>query len=692
MEAIGHSLSELREAESYFAVAEICIPNTVLESLSFGVDKSVKKGSVVWISLKGRKKVLLALVLNIHKNFPKFKLKPAMVHESGHVFSERYMETLLWCANYYMCSLGEALTAFWPAELDKYLDRVGERADPAHVALPTLPSLTAEQQNALEQLAALLPPVPNFRGALLHGVTGSGKTRVYLELVRKALDLGMKTLILVPEINLTPQTRKRFEDFLGCEIPVLHSALGIKEKRKTWTKLLLQEGQPRGAVSTADIPILMGTRSAILAPFEPRLIIIDEEHDSSYKQQDPAPRYNVREIAFHIAHKYGALVVLGSATPSLETYGNAKNGNLKLIEMKTRPGGLPLPKVLIADMKEERKKQDKDLMLSPVLRDSLLKTISEGNQAIVLMNRRGYSTNRICEECGNSLQCTDCNVVLIYHKQFGKLVCHYCGKKFPADIHCKCGSKKFAFFGNGIEKAEEEIREWLPDAKILRLDSDTTSGLGTTEKLLQKFRDRECNVLLGTQMVAKGHDFPGVSLVGVLCADIGSGIPDFRAGEKYFQLLTQVAGRAGRFLEKSQVIIQTFCPENPVMQFAIRHDYAGFSKMELAERQEALYPPFCKISQIKMQAKNKKKLETTAEALAQILTKNSQLSTLNSQLIVLGPTEPFVSKVQKHHRMVITVKNVNSADFKNSVKNALSNPGFIKMSKGVEIRIDRDSL
>ena len=531
-----------------------------------------------------------------------------------------------------------------------------------------MPPLTPEQQNALEQLTPMLQGT-GFRGVLLHGVTGSGKTRVYLELVRKALDLKLKTLILVPEINLTPQTRKRFEDFLKCEVKVLHSALGAKEKRKTWTTLLCAQTQ-----------ILMGTRSAILAPFEPQLLIIDEEHDSSYKQQDPAPRYNVREMAFHIGHKYGALVVLGSATPSLETYWNAKNSNLKLIEMKSRPGGLPLPKVTIADMKEERKKQDRDLMLSPVLRDTLSKIICEGNQAIILLNRRGYSTNRICEECGMPLQCTDCNVVLVYHKQFGKLVCHYCGKHFPSDFRCKCGSNKFAFYGSGIEKAEEEIREWLPNAKILRLDADTTSGLGATEKLLQKFRDRECNILLGTQMVAKGHDFPGVSLVGVLCADIGSNIPDFRAGERYFQLLTQVAGRAGRFLENSQVIIQTFCPENSVMRFAINHDYLGFSKAELAERQEASYPPFCKIAQIKLQGKNKKKLETAATTLAETLRK---FSILNSQFSILGPAEPLISKVQKFHRQVITIKAARAADIRHCIKEA-------KVAKGVEVRVDMD--
>jgi len=533
-------------------------------------------------------------------------------------------------------------------------------------------SLTHEQQNAVDVLSDMLQ-ASGFRGALLHGVTGSGKTRVYLELVRKALDSGMKTLILVPEINLTPQTRKRFEDFLGCKILVLHSALGAREKRETWKKLL-----------NASTDVLMGTRSAILAPFEPQLIIIDEEHDSSYKQQDPAPRYNVKEMAFHIAHKYGALVVLGSATPSLETYSNAKNGNLKLIEMNERPGGLPLPQVLIADMKEQRKKQDRDLMLSPVLRDALSQTISEGNQAIILLNRRGYSANRICEECGESLECKDCNVTLVYHKQYGKLMCHYCGKLYPSDISCKCGSKKFVFWGSGIEKAEEEIKEWLPNAKIIRMDSDTTGKLGATEKLLQKFRDKEGNILLGTQMVAKGHDFPSVSLVGVLCADIGSSVPDFRANERYFQLLTQVAGRAGRFLKNSKVIIQTFCPENPVMQFAITHNYKGFATRELADRQEAFYPPFCKISQIKIQGKNKTKVENAASLVG------ATLRGCSSNPKILGPTEPYISRVQKNHRMAVTIKTANATDMKNAIKSVLANPAVMKVVKGVEVRVDRD--
>jgi primosomal protein N' (replication factor Y) len=546
--------------------------------------------------------------------------------------------------------------------------------------------LTPEQQNAVDILSEMLLG-SGFRSALLHGVTGSGKTQVYLELTRKALNLGLKTLILVPEINLTPQTKKRFEDFLGCEVPTLHSALGAKQKRKTWTTLLsanTPNSIPQTQYPKLHTPILMGTRSAILAPFEPQLLIIDEEHDTSYKQQDPAPRYNVKDMAFHLAHKYGALVVLGSATPSLETYSHAKNSNIKLIEMKSRPLGLPLPRIVIADMKEQRKKQDKDLMLSPILRDALAKTISENKQAIILLNRRGHSTSRICEECGEPLECEDCKVSLVYHKQYSKLLCHYCGKLYPSNMPCKCGSKEFAFLGSGIEKAEDEIKEWLPSASVIRIDSDTTSGIGQTEKLLQKFRNREANILLGTQMVAKGHDFPDVSLVGVLCADIGSGIPDFRASERYFQLLTQVAGRAGRSSENSQVIIQTFCPENPVMQFAIKHDYSGFFKWEIKERKEAFYPPFCKIVQIRLQAKDKEKLETAAKTL------HSLFPAPHSQFSILGPAEPFVSKVQKQHRLCITVKAVSSAELKSCIKNALENPSFKKIAKGVDIRIDRD--
>lgn len=669
--------NELNEAKNYFAVAEVCIPKTTLNTLSFGADESIEKGSVVWVNLKGRKKPLLALVLDVHKNFPAFKLKPALLHESGYKFSKRYVDTILWCASYYMCSLGEVLDAFWTAKLDKYLTKAETPSSTLFETKRTEIQLTAEQQNAVGILDEMLLE-KGFRGALLHGVTGSGKTQVYLEVVRKALSLGLKTLILIPEINLTPQTKKRFEDFLERKIPILHSALGEKEKRQTWQNLLYKKTD-----------VLMGTRSAILAPFEPDLIIIDEEHDSSYKQQDPSPRYNVKETAFYIAHKHSALVVLGSATPSIETYNNAKTGNLKLIEIFSRPGNLPMPPVVIVDMKEQRKKQDKDLMLSSTLRDELAQTILKGEQAIILLNRRGHSTSRICESCGETLLCEDCNVVLVYHKQYKKLMCHYCNKLYPANITCKCGSNKFVFLGSGIEKAEEEIKEWLPSAKVLRLDSDTTSTLGATEELLQKFRNNECNILLGTQMVAKGHDFPLVSLVGVLCADIGSCLPDFRAGERYFQLLTQVAGRAGRFLENSKVIIQTFCPENPIMQFAIRHDYINFSKTELIERQEAFYPPFCKIVQIKLQAKNKQKLDNAASKLTEILNRKSYL-TPGSNIFILGPAEPFVSKVQKYHRITITIKASKAADIKNTIKNALTNKEFIIASKGVSVRIDRD--
>ncbi|GHV16299.1 hypothetical protein AGMMS49938_16180 [Fibrobacterales bacterium] len=359
--------------------------------------------------------------------------------------------------------------------------------------------------------------------------------------------------------------------------------------------------------------------------------------------------------------------------------------------------------------------QDRDLMLSPMLRDALVQTLSKGEQAIILLNRRGYNSAVICEECGENLECVHCKVALVYHRQFGKLMCHYCGTMYKVGF-CKCGSKNFIFARGGIEKAEEEIKEWLPAAQVLRLDSDTTGTIGATEKLLQRFRAQECNVLLGTQMVAKGHDFPNVSLVGVIGADIGSGIPDFRAGERSFQLLTQVAGRAGRLLENSQVIVQTFCPENPVIQFAVKHDFVGFAKWELEERKEAFYPPFGKIAQIKMQVQNEKKLVEGAEKLKEVLMKAgaSVLNDLNAggggsdalsaggagaggnalsagAVQILGPVEPFVSKVQNQFRRHIMVKASSASALKNAIKTALSNPEFTPFAKAMEIRIDREA-
>jgi primosomal protein N' (replication factor Y) len=495
---------------------------------------------------------------------------------------------------------------------------------------------------------------------------------VYLELVRRALAGGLRCLVLVPEIGLTPQTRHRFEEFLGTPVSVLHSSLGAKEKRETWQALL-----------SGRVQILMGTRSAILAPFAPQLIILDEEHDSSYKQRDPAPRYHCREMAFHIAHKHGALVLLGSATPSAETWSFAQAGHLKLVSLKTRPTGAKLPTVRLVDMKQKRRLQDSDLMLSPALREELTETVKQGKQAIVLHNRRGFSTSRVCEACGVPIECVACKVPLVYHKQHGGLLCHYCGRVYPTDTPCRfCGGKKFVFLGGGIEKAEQEILEWVPGAKVLRMDYDSVQRVGAHEALLSRFRNQECNVLLGTQMVAKGHDFPNVALVGVLNAD-ASAIPDFRADERNFQLLAQVAGRAGRSGTLGTVILQAFCPENPVLRFALEHDYLGFAKYDAEQRQEALYPPFCHIAEIELLGAHLERVEQTAALLGQAIEK--------AGATVLGPAEAFVPFVNGKHIQNLLVKAPKVADLRSAIGLALADADVKAALKGLALKLDIDA-
>ncbi len=626
------------EASALSDFCEVYIPQAP-SVFTYGVPEgvSVRRGSVVWVQLANRKKPVLALVSKVTSVRPEFAVRCAYPHESGYVFNERYMEMLEWTSRYYMSTPMKALDVFWPADFEKYLDALaalaagdaGEAPDAADdgivPARPDVPPLTDEQKAAVDSLVADLSGT-GFRGTLLHGVTGSGKTRVYQELAWEALSRGLKVLILVPEIGLTPQTSQRFEDFLHVPVQVLHSALSAPKKRAAYVSVL------RG-----DARVVLGTRSAILAPFDFDVVILDEEHDTSFKQQDPAPRYHTRELAYHVAHKYGALVVLGSATPSLETYRNAVSNNLKLLKLKNRATSAPLPDVRIINMGKVC--QQKGLMLSPALRDALVECVTAGEQSIVLMNRRGYSKIRVCSECGETLYCKHCHVPLVYHKQYGSLMCHYCGLLYPVNTPChSCGAGTFEFVGGAIEKLEEEIAEWVPGAKVVRMDRDTTQNVGSVEKILDSFRNREYNILLGTQMVAKGHDFPGVSLVGIVGADSGLGLPDFRNTERLFQLLSQTAGRAGR-AHGGNVLVQTLNPEEPVMRFALQHDFVGFAEWEMRNRREACYPPFCKLVEVSFGSKDESLLR---EAVSRV----ENMCRAEKSMTVMGPVDAFVPVVQ----------------------------------------------
>ena len=645
---------------------------------TYGVPEGVNivRGSVVWVQL-ARRKPSLALVCRVHDEKPAFDVRYACPHESGYVFSGRYMESLEWVAKYYITTPMRALNVFWPADFDKYLDALlaeknaeprGEAPSvgPEMVVCSNLPPLTAEQQTALASLVEDLDK-EGFRGTLLHGVTGSGKTRVYQELVREALKRNKRVLILVPEIGLTPQTASRFEDYLKVPVVVLHSALSAPQKRAGYLSVL--DGSAK---------VVLGTRSAILSPFDFDVVILDEEHDSSFKQQDPAPRYHTRDLAFHLAQKYGALVVLGSATPCLETYRNAKTGNIKLLTLKNRATAAPLPEVNVIDMGKVR--QQKGVLLSPTLREALSDCIAGGDQAIILMNRRGYSKIRVCSKCGETLYCKHCHIPLVYHKQYNALMCHYCAALYHVDTPCPtCGSETYEFVGGAIEKLEEEIQEWIANAKVIRMDRDTTQNVGAVEKILTSFRNREYNILLGTQMVAKGHDFPGVKLVGIVGADSGLGIPDFRSTERLYQLLSQTAGRAGRADGGGRVFIQTLNPTEPVMQYAIRHDFNGFADMEFSNRQMAFYPPFCKLVEISCGSKDENLLRDSVNRLESILRKESSMT-------VLGPVDAFVPKVQNVFWVKLYIKTQNLAVVRKVLSPILNAPKA--WVPGVEIKVE----
>ncbi len=647
---------------------------------TYGVPEGVTvvRGSVVWVQLANRKPTL-ALVSRVHSEKPSFDVRCAYPHESGYVFSERYMESLEWVAKYYISTPMRTLNVFWPADFDKFLDALfaeknarpdGESSSDLleNGACPEMPPLTGEQETALASLVQDLDK-DGFRGTLLHGVTGSGKTRVYQELVREALKRNKRVLILVPEIGLTPQTASRFEDFLKVPVVVLHSALSAPQKRAGYLSIL--DGSAK---------VVLGTRSAILSPFEFDVVILDEEHDSSFKQQDPAPRYHTRDLAFHLAQKHGALVVLGSATPCLETFRNAREGHLKLLTLKNRATSAPLPDVRIIDMGKVR--QQKGVLMSPDLRDALSDCIASGNQAIILMNRRGYSKIRVCSKCGETLYCKHCHIPLVYHKQYNALMCHYCAALYPVNTPCtSCGAETYEFVGGAIEKLEEEIQEWVADAKVIRMDRDTTQNVGAVEKILNSFRNREYNILLGTQMVAKGHDFPGVKLVGIVGADSGLGIPDFRSTEKLFQLLSQTAGRAGRAEGGGKVLIQTLNPTEPVMQFAIRHDFEGFAELEVANRQMAFYPPFCKLVEISCGSRDESLLRETVERLEKILHQESSLT-------VLGPVDAFIPKVQNVFWVKLYIKTQNLSSVRKVLAPILNAPKPWVANVDIKVELD----
>ena len=440
---------------------------------------------------------------------------------------------------------------------------------------------TPAQKTALDAIASATEE-RKFSPMLLHGVTGSGKTAVYLSAMQGVLAKGRSAILLVPEIGLTPAVAADLHQIFGDQVAILHSSLSNDERAEQWKR-----------IRTGDSHIVVGTRSAIFAPvLDLALIVVDEEHDHSYKQEE-MPRYHARDVAVMRAKMSKATVVLGSATPSLETYYNATQGKYRLLELPERIERRPLPAVEVLDMREEFQRTRKDEALSRKLVAEIGERLSRGEQVMVLLNRRGYSAFVLCRECGESVQCKNCAIAMTYHKREQRLVCHYCGYMRPAPRTCpKCGSEFVQYLGTGSEKLEHVLHGLFPQARIARLDRDTVRGREDFERMLAALQAGEIDLLVGTQMIAKGHDVANVTLVGVVGSDAALSFPDFRAAERTFQLLTQVAGRAGRGDTPGKVVLQTFFPDHYAIQYAAAHDYLGFYEKEIRFRSWMHYPPF----------------------------------------------------------------------------------------------------
>jgi primosomal protein N' (replication factor Y) len=480
-----------------------------------------------------------------------------------------------------------------------------------------------------------------FSVALLRGVTGSGKTAVYLAAMQAVLESGRSAILLVPEIGLTPAAAANLHQVFGDEVAILHSALSADERAEQWHRI--RRGEAR---------IVVGTRSAVFAPVgNLALIVVDEEHDSSYKQEE-TPRYHGRDVAVMRGKLTGAAVVLASATPSIESYHNAETGKYRLIELKERVERRPLPEVELVDMRSEFQQTGEDQIFSRQLIREVTERLERGEQAMVLLNRRGYSSVVLCRACGETLQCKNCTIAMTFHKAAHRMECHYCAYRQAVPKHCAaCGSAHIYFLGTGSEKVEERLHAAFPQARIGRLDRDTVRTRHDFERVLNQFHSGEINLLVGTQMIAKGHDVHGVTLVGVVGADYALGFPDFRAAERTFQLLTQVAGRAGRGETPGKVVLQTYHPDHYAIQFARQHDYLGFYEKEVKFRKWMHYPPFSALANVLVRS----------DKLEQALRWTGQLgkwfeSTRNEGVRVLGPSVAPIMRLKRDYRYHFILK------------------------------------
>ncbi|MBU0895119.1 MAG: primosomal protein N' [Candidatus Omnitrophica bacterium] len=593
------------------------------------------------------------------------------------ILTEELLKLTKWIGENYFCSWGEAIGAVIPGGIKKGKESIGSRIKVPEIRAEdfviTDPHVLMEEQDkALKEIVECVDK-GEARTFLLHGITSSGKTEVYLQAIDAILQMGKQAIMLVPEIALTPQTIERFVARFGHRVAVTHSHLTPAKRFLEWKKI--KDGK-------ADI--VVGARSAIFAPMSRLgLIIIDEEHETTYKQDD-VPRYHARDVAEERSRLNKCPLILGSATPSLESYYKAKRGDYKLIRLTRRVDDRLLPKVKIVDMRMDLATRKKLTIFSRVLLDAVDNALKAGKQVIIFLNRRGFSTFINCKKCGLVVKCRRCDAVMVYHFEEKKLICHYCNyHQAPPDICPKCKSGYIRYSGLGTEKVESELSHAFSHVKMARMDSDTTAKKGSHDRILSKFKSGEVKMLVGTQMIAKGLDFPQVTLVGVVSADVTLNIPDFRSSERTFNLLTQVGGRAGRGEDGGEVIVQTYAPSHYAILAAAKHDYDKFYDEEIISRKELLFPPFVSLVKVVVRARNDEMTRQAAVELAEALRAEDK------DAMIAGPAPAPMARMRGYFRYNILLKGKDKVAMCAFLKKVL---GSFRKPHGVLIAVDVDPI
>ncbi len=659
-------------------LAEVAVPVPLRRTFTYAIPASVRERVHVGSQVKvpfGRRS-LSGIVVGFPDSTEVPKLKAiAEVSDPELSLAADMLSLCRWVADYYLAPIGEVVRAALPAGLGKRSQGDVPRAEGGVSDI----TLGAEQANVLAALNdALAGRQPQT--FVLYGVTGSGKTEVYLRAAERAVAEGGKALVLIPEIALSPQMVRRVEARFGSRVALWHSALTPAMRRRVWAR-----------TRRGEVDVLVGARSAVFAPLpDVRLIVVDEEHEGAYKQAD-SPRYHARDVALVRAREAGAVAVLGSATPSMETFAHASSGKYTLLRLPERVAGRDRAEVKLVPIPRHGKgKRALSTILGDPLHEAVAQTLSGGAQAILFLNRRGFYTIVQCESCKATVGCTDCDIVLTWHAAGNRLVCHYCGKSRPSPRSCPACSRPTlnVYKGIGTQRVEHELTRLYPNARVIRLDADSTRKRGSMESALDRFRDGEADILLGTQMVAKGLDFPRVTLVGVINADMQLSLPDFRSAERTFQLLTQVAGRSGRGDDPGEVYIQTDHAAHYALRSAAAQDYEAFYAQELAQRREPPYPPWRRLVNLLFDGKSEQAVIGLAESTADSL----ELAIADADLDVelLGPAPQPLSRLKGKHRWHLTLRGIGHKDLRSLAERALI---AVEGSRGgVRLSVDVDPV